>query len=132
MSDQPPEDRREATWLDLLVAVPYLYPVMLVGLQYATWFVARIVLGHVPRPMVDDPKYIGWQVDVPHSASWVLLIGYPYAFLASLIFLIAFLAIAKKAPMVSLALLAGLVVLWAIPFALVSWDPGNVFEWFYD
>lgn len=39
----------------LLRAVVWLYPVILIAAFYATWLVAWFVLGHMPRPSLDDP-----------------------------------------------------------------------------
>jgi hypothetical protein len=57
----PTERRLEAaSWASLLQpAVVLLY-------LYATWVTAWCVLGHCPRPALDDPKYISPVVDVPY------------------------------------------------------------------
>lgn len=43
-----------AIWL-----LVYLYPVWFLGSVYLAWLIAYCQLGYAPRPMLDDPMYIG-------------------------------------------------------------------------
>ena len=42
-----------------------LQPAVVLSYLYATWVTAWCVLGHCPRPSLDDPKYISPVVEVP-------------------------------------------------------------------
>ena len=44
-----------------------LYPVMIPVYLYLTWLTAWCVLGHCPRPYLDDPKTLGPIVRVPSA-----------------------------------------------------------------
>ncbi len=68
-------------WLDI---VSLGYPALLVGSFYGLWLVAALVLGHPPRPMLDDPKSISLVVDVPCYIPSELLVGSPVAVLGGI------------------------------------------------
>lgn len=55
------------------------YPAFLVTALYGTWITAWCVLGAMPRPSIDDPKYIGFAVDIPYAITGLLMIGFPVA-----------------------------------------------------
>jgi hypothetical protein len=59
--------------------VASLYPALLLGCLYATWFTAWGFLGHRPRINLDDPKYISPVVLIPHDMTFLLLLGSPAA-----------------------------------------------------
>ena len=61
-----------AIWLPV-----YLYPVWLASSFYVTWIIAWIVLGHRPRPMLDDPKYIGGVMDLVCAIPLIMAMGFP-------------------------------------------------------
>ncbi len=46
-----------------------LQPVVMLFYLYATWVTAWMVLGHCPRPSLDDPKHIGPVVECRTSCS---------------------------------------------------------------
>ena len=57
----PPGRRLEAaSWASSL------QPAVVLFYLYATWVTAWCVLGHCPRPSLDDPKYISPVVEVPY------------------------------------------------------------------
>src|SRR4051794_28889977 len=66
---------------------PLLMPIAL----YATWLAAWMTLGHAPRCSLDEPKYIGWLVDLVYVPCVLLLVfWYIVAFLAVLLMVMLF------------------------------------------
>src|SRR4051812_3648070 len=65
----------------LLLLSAWAYPLLLVAGFYGTWVIAWLVLGHPPRPSLDDPKSISAVVDVPYVATALLLLIMPLALL---------------------------------------------------
>lgn len=65
--------------------VASLYPMLLLGSLYATWFTAWMVLGHRPRFSLDDPKFISPIVSVLHDVTVILTMGLTFAFLSTLV-----------------------------------------------
>ena len=59
------------------------FPLVLLASLYTTRLAAWYALGHLPRPSLDDPKSIGSIVDVPHTATWLLIALSTPAFLMS-------------------------------------------------
>lgn len=54
------------------------YPAVLPLAFFLTWACGRLVLGHWPRPMLDDPKSLGAFVSFLHLATTlVLCLGLP-------------------------------------------------------
>jgi len=101
---------------------------------YVTWLAAWSVLGHMPRPYLDDPKFIGWVVDVPYALAIGLLNAAPVAAGATL--LLAPLALVRPGQRVQLrrSLLGyvGVVALWVAAIGVLYLDPGDVTKWFLD
>lgn len=62
-------------WASLLLAALGAYPVGLLVALHGTRAVARLSLGHWPRPMLDDPKYINGAVSFGHAVSWIFMMG---------------------------------------------------------
>ena len=62
-----------------LTRFAYAYPVLMLASLYTTWFAAWAVLGHPPRPSLDDPKYISTLVDIPYVLTMLLIIAMPGA-----------------------------------------------------
>src|SRR5204862_8268518 len=56
-----------------LRAYALAYPVALPLAFLCTWLAGRLMLGHWPRPSLDDPKSIGFLVDIPYTITGVLL-----------------------------------------------------------
>lgn len=118
--------RRYLKWYRLIA---WLYPLLMVASLYVTWLVAWVVLGKMPRPNLDDPKYIAWQVDIPLAITGFLLIAMPGAATVGLMLE----CIVGKKPftrrIANCLLLAGL---WTLAICFLRWDPLNVVEWFFD
>jgi hypothetical protein len=106
--------------------VATLYPLLLVASIYATWFTAWIVLGHQPRMSLDDPKFISPIGDVPLTATYLLMLGAPGAFVLCVLIALAFVAqgVGRDGvhPAKACARLLAPVVSWVSPFLLSSSD----------
>jgi len=111
---------------DWLVWVCTLLPAFSV---YVTWLVAWIALGHQPRPMLDDPKFIGPLVSAVYLISGLLLL--------------AMLPIATAGPLFQLttggrklsvrAVFAGVSLSMSVASIMIlRWDPIRVVYWYFD
>ena len=110
------------------LAFPFLLPLAL----YLTWLAGRITLGYWPRPSLDDPKYIGIWVSIPHALTTLLLmVGFPI--FAGIILSLLCRAVHDQASRNRLLLISGFssaCMVGAIMF--LRWDPFRVAEWFMD
>jgi len=105
-----------------------LQPAVVLLYMYVTWATAWCVLGHRPRPYLDDPKFISPIVDAPYDM---------FAFSFKLGWMICayngFLLTA-----VCFALRRNICPLLALPFAWLAsylaliWDPLGVLSWYFD
>lgn len=117
---------RQITYFNLLL------PLLLLLFLYSSWVVARFELGHWPRPMFNDPDSISLSVSFLGSlAGWTMVLS-PFAVLtniASSVYLIAKRRLVRKELMVmEIWAVSGFVAAWC----LMWWDPGRVWEWFFD
>ena len=125
---EPGSSRR---WLFLTVA-SCLYPVVLVASFYATWVVAWGMLGHMPRPSLDDPKYIsGWLV-VPYNITMLLLIAFPAALAGGVFWTLWSVVQRKFRSLTTASALTLLVALWIAAITFLRVDPWRVGDWFMD
>ena len=121
-------------------AVVYFYPVLTLLSVYACWAIVWMTLGHRPKPMIDDPKYIGGFVDVAYGLSMLM-----WMFLTPAIFvgICACFWSPTKAHhagnsrealrwAMSAGLLGTYISICAGCFYLLRFDPGNVVEWYLD
>ena len=127
--------RRAQRLKKLLLLGAYSYPAFYIASLYLTWFVAWAALGHMPRPNLDDPKYIGLLVDIPYLVTMFLLMGVPMAFLFSVV--MAPVAMARQAApggrlLRWLLALAVLLLFWAASVWFIQADPWEVGTWFID
>jgi hypothetical protein len=118
----PPGRRIEAaSWGSLLQpAVVLLY-------LYATWATAWCVLGHCPRPSIDDPKYISPIVEVPFVmfafsffCVWVICAGTGM--------LLTAICLARRSTFFILAVPFA----WLAGYLALMWDPLGVLNWYMD
>ena len=119
-----------------LTRFAYAYPVLMLASLYATWFVAWAVLGHQPRPSLDDPKYISTLVDIPYVFTMILIIAMPGAMVLAVGMTPLHLrksgsSTNSVAVKTTLALLI-LAALWAATIAVCRLDPWNVSMWYMD
>lgn len=119
-----------------LTRFAYAYPVLMLASLYTTWFVAWAVLGHSPRPSLDDPKYISTLVDIPYVLTMLLIIAMPGAMIigAGLTPLHLRSCTSSKSALVAKTGLAFLILaaLWAATIAVCRFDPWNVSMWYMD
>jgi hypothetical protein len=113
-------------WADLLV---WLYPVSLVAAIYGTWTVAFLVLGHIPRPSLDDPKQLGIALHIPYEIAMLLLTAFPVATVAGIALQVS---LSRRTWSRRIVLAALLVVFWVAVIAFLRWDPMHAGEWLMD
>ena len=69
-------------WLALVANTALIYPLIALATLYAEWLLAWYVLGHRPRPSLDDPKFIvgsNWM----HPFVTIVILGMvPFLFFA--------------------------------------------------
>lgn len=114
----------------------FLYPAGIVASLYLTWFTAWAVLGHTPRPSLDDPKYISLLVDIPYIAAMGFLNCAPGAFVlgCGLIPTVA----TRQADSVWSKIRVGFVALgcfvlcWGAAMFFLRADPWEVGNWYMD
>jgi len=55
----------------------FAYPPLTLAWYHVAWLTAWAVLGHRPRYLLDDPKYIHWSVEIPSLiAHWMTLASF--------------------------------------------------------
>jgi hypothetical protein len=116
-----------------------LYPVLLLGSLYATWFTAWCILGHRPRSSLDDPKFISPIVLVPHDTTYLFILGSPFALLLCVTLVLAYLVQSVRAevfhPHETTAQLLIALCLWSSLLVISRWnlfDFDYVLGWFMD
>jgi hypothetical protein len=122
------------TQLKLIVwLVAFFYPVFAALCFYTSWIVAWICLGHVPRPMLDDPKNIGGVMDLAYSVSVFAFFSAPI--LTPVCFVSCFFSpirFIRNGLMQRLFLSFVYLALCAAVFATIRFDPGRILEWWFD
>ena len=114
------------------------HPVLMLASLYATWLAAWVVLGHRPRPSLDDPKSIALLVDGFYILTCLLLAGALPAAGSCLGFIFAdgIRQALRSGPPPRFGWLVALVVtavaLWFGGYVLLQADPAGVFYWFID
>ena len=120
-------------WKLTLWLAAYSCPVIVAGCFYMSWFVAWIVLGHKPRPMVDDPKSIGGLMDIAYIGSMVAFLSAPIlapiGFIAS--FVCPFPSFGKQRMRCAILVAVYLGICVTILLTIKA-DPGRVIEWWLD
>ena len=117
---------RAIWWLAFFAS---LYPALLIAAFYGTWLIASLILGHMPRPSLDDPKSIGLAVDIPYLFTAMLLLGFP---VAAVLGVAIQLSVAHRSWLRRLLRCAVLVAVWASTILFLQWDPLLVVEWYFD
>jgi hypothetical protein len=117
--------------LGLAASAALLYPVVVVAALYGEWLLAWHVLGHPPRPSLDDPKGIpgsSWM----HAVTALAVLGTLPAAFAALALNATHLVMARPSAVRGVARLVALSGLWLALFALLRWDPWQVGYWWMD
>ena len=95
---------------------------------YATWAAAWCVLGHCPRPSLDDPKYISPVVEVPYEMfAFSMLFGFVICACTGLL-LTAVCCARRSNPRPLLALPFA----WLAGYIALILDPLGVLYWYMD
>lgn len=120
-------------WTVFAWSVAYFYPLIATACFYSSWLLAWVCLGHMPRPMLDDPKFIGGVMDFAYLLSMFALVSLPV--LTPICFASSFFCPLRfvrnrvnKAAIFAIAYIAVAVGL----FLLLRLDPGHVVEWLFD
>ena len=116
----------------ILISSLLAFPIGLVLAPYLTWCAGRVTLGHWPRPLLDDPKSIGFLVGALHDVTMVLLTAGLGAFFVAWLALVgtAVLRPAERARSMRVAGWMALLVVLAVGF--LRWDPLSVGVWLAD
>ena len=114
--------------------IAYFYPLHLLIAMYGSWLGAWMTLGHMPRPMLDDPKSIGGLMPFVIHGPEVLLVALPVA--TPLGLAASFFLLGRRRgvwSIVSRFLLAVLyITMCVVAIMILRSDPGRVVEWFFD
>jgi hypothetical protein len=113
--------------------IAYTYPLLAAICFYSSWLVAWVMLGHVPRPMLDDPKSIGGVMDFAYVVAGLSLISFPILtplFLCSSFF--CPLRFSKHQVFQGLILALAYICMSAAIAMTIWYDPGSVVEWWLD
>lgn len=134
VDDPMPESEKSGNRVVAIAwGVAFLYPLIAVGWVYFCWGLGWYLLGHWPRPSIDDPKDIGGAMDYVYSIGLLLVVFVPPMSIGGLV-------LAIFCPIRSLRERRFGRVMIAIANALMSYcvwqlatlDPGSVFAWFFD
>ncbi|QDV61460.1 hypothetical protein [Crateriforma conspicua] len=112
----------------------YLYPLWLIGSFYMTWWIAWHLLGHRPRPSLDDPKSIGGILDFLYYVPGIFLVLMPILVPIGLAssFLFPINVQRKTRCVLGIALLVLYVTIGAFVFRTLRSDPNHVVRWWLD
>jgi len=109
-----------------------VYPLLVLGLLYGEWLLGWFVLGHPPRPTIDDPKFL-------EGTSWVhpiTVLGFfgllPAACAALVLNVMDTTLTAQKSYFRVGVRLLLLFTIWYGFIIHLSWDPGGIFDWWLD
>ena len=99
------------------------------AVQACTW----VILGHRPRPMLDDPKYIGGLMNIAYFLPGFLLMGLP---ILAPLGLAASFSLPSRTQSFRYGIAATLAAIYIMACSgvimLLRQDPGRVVEWWFD
>ena len=110
------------------------YPLFLVLGLYITWLTAWVLLGHVPRSSLDDPKDITY-LEGPFLVTCLVWITSPFAFMIATVMTVLRVTHPSRASWHWWARSYPLFLyptICSVSYGLLRWDPWNVLEWFMD
>ena len=108
-----------------------LFPLVFLALLYGEWLLAWFVLGHAPRPSIDDPKDIPFASSA-HVVTLIALVGLLPIGLGAICWNIWFVVAARYSPPRLLGRMAAVVALFGGTIMLLRLDPGRVVYWWFD
>ena len=112
-------------WVSTVCAIPWLA----ISVIYTEALAARLVLSRWPRPMLDDPKWLGsWGFD---CVGWLLLVSILWAIPMMIVFTLWNwrMVFDDKRYWVRIgAFVVGVLVLKSLQY----YDPAHVWAWFLD
>jgi len=112
------------------------YPLVVIFSLHAAWVAGRFTLGHWPRPMFDDPAYIGGIVDLFLALSLLALCGVPLALFfniaLNILGCIAYIWKDKYLSWNCWYFLVTSLATWIGGLKFLQWEPLRVAEWFVD
>ncbi len=107
------------------------YPLLLLAAIYGQWLLSWLMLGHQPRPSIDDPKDIvgaSWM----SSVTGLALVNFvPASCAAAVLNTMHFCSHENPGLRSSLRIVA-ILGLWVGAFLLLRADPGSVWSWWID
>lgn len=125
--------RRQRSWHDIGTGAwltTLTVPIASFGLLWLSALVARVQLGHWPRPSLDDPARIDG-VFLPAFASLFAFMLSIFAFVPSFVFMLMMIARAWKLRRGALIVTA-FIIAWAPMFVQAAFDPGRITQWVMD
>ena len=115
--------------LSVAASVTLAYPLLVLSLLYAQWFVAWMILGHPPDPTFDIPETIRGLWCISQITRFAILGGTIPVALLALGLNVAHIAVNRPGVVRGVVRLAGMVLVLAAAIALIEWDPGEVVLW---
>ncbi len=113
-------------WIDWVCWLMALLPILAV---HFSWLVAWLVLGHQPRPYLDDPKFINWGVSIMCMVSGMLMLSIPAQAISGPLVQITTAGRSQTARVIYSAITLLILV---STFLIFRWDPLRVMDWFMD
>lgn len=112
-----------------LRTLPAFFPLLLLGSIYGSWFLAWVVLGHAPRPSLDDPKET---LGVIYLASVLVVAIAPFGFTAGFCCAANLVLEGGRWRFNQLSLPLAFICFWAGSIFLLRSDPWNAVNWWMD
>ncbi len=107
------------------------YPLLMLNLLYGQWLLSWWVLGHRPRPSLDDPKNV-FGVNWLHIITAAALVGFVPAGCGALVLNTLYVVGRRLGLLCLLVRLTVVVAIWSGSFLLLDRDPGRVLYWWLD
>ena len=124
-------NRSPSRWLAFFAHATAAYPLLLLGSLYGEWLLSWWVLGHRPRPSLDDPKSIDATIWM-HIVTYLALRGFAPAGCVAVVLNTLYAINHRVRGSRLLVRVAVIAALWLGTFALLRWDPGLVLFWWFD
>lgn len=105
------------------------YPVLLWGSMIVPWLCAWAILGHMPRPSVDDPKDV---LGLFYSLTLLPILIMPIAMVAALYHSFTLLMTRSGSRVAAVAQVVVLVAYWVASIWICRLDPLGITSWLAD